>query len=71
MRVSASQIVFSIPLESPGKSNYIRRFNVPPTEVELDHGDEALKGIIDGGHGEEGLRMRHEAVQRWLARPLV
>ena len=34
---------------------------MPTAQVELDHGDEAFEGIIDGGHGQKGLRMGHEA----------
>ena len=37
---------------------------MPSTQVELDHGNEPLNGIVDVGHGKEGLGVRHEAVPR-------
>lgn len=40
---------------------HVRRFDMPSTQVELNDGNEALLGIIDGRHREQGLRMLHEA----------
>lgn len=42
----------------------VRRSDVPAAQVEPDNGDEALYGVVNGGHGEEGLGVSHEAV-RW------
>lgn len=35
---------------------------MPPTQIEPDNGNEALEGVIDGGHGKEGFGVCHEAV---------
>ena len=41
----------------------LRWFDVPATQVELDNRQETLHRVFDFGHGEEGLRMCHEAAQ--------
>ena len=33
---------------------------MPPTEVELGHGDKALDGVVDAWQGEQDLGVRHE-----------
>jgi hypothetical protein len=39
----------------------IRRFDVPPTEVELGHGYEPLHGVFNLRDWEQSLGMCHEA----------
>jgi hypothetical protein len=41
--------------------SFIRGFDVPATEVELDHGDKTLDRVIDVWHGKESVGMGHEA----------
>jgi hypothetical protein len=40
----------------------IRRFDVPPAEVELGDGYKSLYGVVHLCDGEEVLRVRHETV---------
>ena len=40
----------------------VRRLDVPSTKIELDHGDKALDGVVDCGHGEECFGVCHEAM---------
>lgn len=35
---------------------------MPSTQIEPDNGNEALEGVIDGGHGKECFGVRHKAV---------
>lgn len=37
---------------------------MPTTQVELDHRDESLGGIVNLGHWQEGLGMSHETAGR-------
>lgn len=46
------------------ESGDVRRFDVPPTQVESDNRNKALKRVIDRGHGEEGLGVCHEAMRK-------
>lgn len=41
----------------------IRWFDVPSTQVKLDHGDKALDRVLNRRHREEGFRMGHKAVK--------
>lgn len=34
---------------------------MPTTQVEFDHGDESLNGVIDRGHGKERVGVGHKA----------
>ena len=45
-------------------SGDVRRFDVPPTQIESNHRNKALKRVIDCGHREESLGVCHEAVRR-------
>lgn len=41
----------------------VRGLDVPSTEVEFGHCDEALDGVLNLGEREESLRVGHEAVR--------
>jgi len=41
----------------------VRRLDVPTTEVELDHRDEALFWVFDCCHGKKSFGVLHEAVR--------
>lgn len=38
---------------------------MPAAQVELHHRNEALLGIVFFGHGQQGFRVLHKAVQRY------
>lgn len=40
----------------------VRRLDVPSTQIELDHRDKALHGVVNCGHGEECFGVCHEAM---------
>ena len=50
--------------ERKGHVGHIRWFDVPSTQIELDYRDKTFDGIVNGGHGEQGLRVCHEAGQK-------
>jgi hypothetical protein len=44
-----------------GKIENVRGLDVPSTQIELDHRDKSLHGVIDRRHGKKGFGVRHEA----------
>jgi hypothetical protein len=44
-----------------GGATNVRRFDMPATEIEANDRYEALDGIVDLGHWEQGFGMGHEA----------
>lgn len=49
-------------LKKDNQAGDIRRLDVPSTQVEPDHRDEPFDRVIDCGHGEKSVGVRHEAI---------